>query len=64
MSDPGGARTHDPVINSHLLYQLSYRVIIIIKRLVGFNLSSAKVQLFLKHASFFLKNIFYLVQSI
>ena len=64
LCDPGEARTHDPVIKSHLLYQLSYRVIIIIKRLVGFNLSSAKVQLFLKCASFFLKNIFYLVQSI
>ena len=25
--DPGEARTHDPVIKSHLLYQLSYRVI-------------------------------------
>ena len=24
--DPGEARTHDPVIKSHLLYQLSYRV--------------------------------------
>ena len=27
--DPGEARTHDPVIKSHLLYQLSYRVILI-----------------------------------
>ena len=26
--DPGEARTHDPVIKSHLLYQLSYRVIV------------------------------------
>ena len=24
--DPGGARTLDPMIKSHLLYQLSYRV--------------------------------------
>ena len=27
LCDPGEARTHDPVIKSHLLYQLSYRVI-------------------------------------
>ena len=27
LGDPGEARTHDPVIKSHLLYQLSYRVI-------------------------------------
>ena len=26
-SDPGGARTHDPMIKSHLLYQLSHGVI-------------------------------------
>ena len=26
-SDPGEARTHDPMIKSHLLYQLSYGVI-------------------------------------
>ena len=26
-SDPGGARTHDPMIKSHLLYQLSYGVL-------------------------------------
>ena len=25
--DPGGARTHDPMIKSHLLYQLSHGVI-------------------------------------
>ena len=24
--DPGGARTHDPLIKSQMLYQLSYRV--------------------------------------
>ncbi|GEM_PF-2295459 len=28
LSDPGGARTLDPMIKSHLLYQLSYGVII------------------------------------
>ena len=27
-SDPGGARTLDPMIKSHLLYQLSYQVIL------------------------------------
>ena len=27
-SDPGGARTLDPLIKSQLLYQLSYRVIL------------------------------------
>lgn len=27
-SDPGGARTLDPMIKSHLLYQLSYGVIL------------------------------------
>lgn len=25
-SEPGGARTRDPVIKSHMLYQLSYRL--------------------------------------
>ena len=28
LSDPGGARTHDPMIKSHLLYQLSHGVIL------------------------------------
>ena len=27
--DPGGARTHDPMIKSHLLYQLSHGVILL-----------------------------------
>ena len=27
-SDPGGARTHDPMIKSHLLYQLSHGVML------------------------------------
>ncbi len=26
VGDPGGARTHDPLIKSQMLYQLSYRV--------------------------------------
>ena len=26
--DPGGARTHDPMIKSHLLYQLSHGVML------------------------------------
>ena len=29
IGSPGRARTADPVINSHLLYQLSYRGILI-----------------------------------
>ena len=28
VGDPGGARTHDPMIKSHLLYQLSHGVIL------------------------------------
>ncbi len=28
-SDPGEARTHDPMIKSHLLYQLSYGVVVV-----------------------------------
>ncbi|MDB5365011.1 MAG: hypothetical protein JWM77_938, partial [Rhodospirillales bacterium] len=24
--DPGGTRTHDPMIKSHVLYQLSYGI--------------------------------------
>lgn len=31
-SDPGGGRTHDPQIKSLLLYQLSYEVIMLLKR--------------------------------
>ena len=27
LRDPGGARTLDPMIKSHLLYQLSYQVL-------------------------------------
>ena len=30
--DPGGARTHDPMIKSHLLYQLSHGVIVVIAK--------------------------------
>jgi hypothetical protein len=35
LSDLGGARTLDPMIKSHLLYQLSYQVIhaIVVSRL-------------------------------
>ena len=30
IGDPGGTRTHDPLIKSQLLYQLSYGVAIVI----------------------------------
>ena len=38
-SDPGGTRTHDPLIKSQLLYQLSYGVIVC-------SIATAKVLLF------------------
>ncbi len=28
-SDPGGVRTHDPLIKSEVLYQLSYEIILV-----------------------------------
>ena len=37
--DPGGTRTHDPLIKSQLLYQLSYGVIVC-------SIATAKVLLF------------------
>ena len=40
-SDPGGTRTHDPLIKSQLLYQLSYGVNVC-------SIATAKVLLFLK----------------
>ena len=48
--DPGEARTHDPMIKSHLLYQLSYGVI------VGFLLLLGKVTAF-----FLITQIFFAV---
>ena len=39
LSDPGGARTLDPMIKSHLLYQLSYQVILAI----SFWIAGAKI---------------------
>ena len=43
-SDPGGARTLDPLIKSQLLYQLSYGVIVC-------SIATAKVLLFSKPAT-------------
>ncbi len=34
MSDLGGARTHDPLIKSQLLYQLSYEVKLLGKSII------------------------------
>ena len=39
IGDPGGTRTHDPLIKSQLLYQLSYGVIVC-------SIATAKVLLF------------------
>ena len=54
--DPGGTRTHDPLIKSQLLYQLSYGVIACCN-------CGAKVLLFSKPpiimAVFFQKNVFF-----
>ena len=54
--DPGGTRTHDPLIKSQLLYQLSYGVIVC-------SIATAKVLLFseppTKLAIFFQKNTFF-----
>ena len=44
-SDPGGTRTHDPLIKSQLLYQLSYGV------MRHFAFAIAKVLLFFELAS-------------
>ncbi len=46
LGDPGEARTHDPLIKSQLLYQLSYGVLRVFKH-------GAKVLLFDKSANFF-----------
>ena len=48
LSDPGEARTLDPMIKSHLLYQLSYGVISLL-------ISVAKVRTFFELANFFAK---------
>ena len=54
--DPGGTRTHDPLIKSQLLYQLSYGVIVC-------SIATAKVLLFSKPQTileiFFEKNAFF-----
>ena len=50
--DPGEARTHDPMIKSHLLYQLSYGVI------VGFLLLLGKVTAFFLITQIFLRFFF------
>ena len=52
IGDPGEARTLDPMIKSHLLYQLSYGVSL---RRRGFRFSDAKVMLFSGTAREFLK---------
>ena len=48
LCDPGEARTLDPMIKSHLLYQLSYGVISLL-------ISVAKVRTFFELANFFAK---------
>ncbi len=61
LSDPGGARTHDPMIKSHLLYQLSHGVInvgvlaggCLCLRSVSVPFASAKLQRFLLLAKYF-----------
>ena len=54
--DPGGTRTHDPLIKSQLLYQLSYGVNVC-------SIATAKVLLFSKPQTileiFFEKNAFF-----
>ena len=50
--DPGEARTHDPMIKSHLLYQLSYGVF------VGFLLLLGKVTAFFLITQIFLRFFF------
>jgi hypothetical protein len=50
MSDLGGARTLDPMIKSHLLYQLSYEVIN-----ATFLFAGAKIDTFLNCAKFIVK---------
>ena len=46
LCDPGGARTHDPMIKSHLLYQLSHGVNLSCWSSGYFPIASAKLQLF------------------
>lgn len=58
LCDPGGARTHDPMIKSHLLYQLSHGVILEGVRLYPirthrFPFCGAKLRRFLFFSKFF-----------
>ena len=53
-SDPGGARTHDPMIKSHLLYQLSHGVIfLLVFRLISLPNCDAKLLPFFLPTKFF-----------
>ena len=51
--DPGGARTHDPMIKSHLLYQLSHGVNLFCWSSEYFPIASAKLQLFFGLTKFY-----------
>ena len=66
LSDPGEARTHDPMIKSHLLYQLSYGVIVGMLARCGvalaesrcFSFASAKLVSFFELCKLFLNFFF------
>ena len=45
MSDPAGARTRDPMLKRHMLYQLSYEIVL--------NFEGAKVEVFFFNANRF-----------
>ena len=54
--DPGEIRTHDPMIKSHLLYQLSYGVILVfVLQWVCFPFAMQSYALFLESPNFLAK---------